>query len=159
MGYRDSFARAKFSSCIAVKNGARDNEFRNFKIYDTRYAINFVDFDDGFVGSGGDRDLNKGGDNNSFSNIYVDGANNVLVFSSKEIGLGATSNNNKFYNSTFKNVRSVPFISSQTTSGTSFSNCSFTNFPSAVLSEQDGNIAFPLSFSNCTFSNVAFNIP
>ncbi len=147
----------QYSSCITINNGAHHNTFKNITIKDTRAAITFIDFDDGFVGSGGDRDENQGGNYNTFINLDVDLANSITLFNSKEIGWSATSKNNEFLNSTFKNVSSIPFITFQTTSGTKFTNCIFQNIPSNVMTEGDPG-TLPIYFENCTFTNIGFSI-
>ncbi len=146
------------SSCIKIVNGAHDNFFKNINISDTRYAVAFVDFDDGYVGPGGDRDENQGGNNNVFEGLEITNANNILFFNSVEIGWGATSRNNQFFDSTFKNISSVPFVTKQTTSGTSFSNCSFINIPSSKLKDETGSSnKLPIAFNNCNFENIGFS--
>ncbi len=150
----------QYSSCITINNGAHHNTFNNITIKDTRYPVVFIDFDDGYVGPGGDRDENQGGHDNVFINMNVDQANSLILFNSKEIGWAATSADNVFQDCVFKNVSSIPFSTNMSTTGTKFINSNFENFLSGVLKNSNGNPnALPIEFENCNFINVGFQIP
>ena len=149
----------EFSSDIRVINGAHDNTFKNIYLEDCRYAINFHDFDDGFVGPGSDRDVTKGGDNNKFINVQVNKAKNIIGATSVEVGKYAYSNNNQFTNCSFNNISQAPFFSYQTMRNTSFTGCSFANIPDRIIKKEYLGGTIPLTFTDCTFSNIGFAIP
>ena len=151
--------RNQFSCILSVNNGAHDNTFKNIYISDSRYAIKFHDFDDGYVGIGGDRDKQEGGSNNKFIGILVNKAQNAVGATSNEIGAKAFSNNNEFIDCTFKNISSTPFFSYQKLTNTKFVNCKFENIPSKRMIDTEKGGSFPISFQNCTFSNIGFPRP
>ena len=151
--------RNQFSSCIRVINGAHDNVFKDIYIEDSRYAINFHDFNDGYTGPGGDRDEEAGGHNNKFINIEVNQAQNIIGATSPEVGTNATSNNNSFTNCTFNNISGSPIFSYMTMTNTTFSNCAFQNIPNKQLIISYNGGVFTSSFKSSTFINVNFPIP
>ena len=149
----------EFSSNIRVINGAHDNTFIGIHINDCRYAINFHDFDDGFVGPEGNLDALEGGSNNKFKNVVVSRAKNIIGATSPEVGPLAFSNNNEFTGCTFKDITMAPFFSYQTMKNTKFVNCSFSNIPSKVITKEYKGGSLPIRFENCTFTHVGFPIP
>ncbi|WP_026810765.1 CBM96 family carbohydrate-binding protein [Arenibacter latericius] len=153
-----STKRNQYTSCIRIANGAHDNTFRNIKITDSRYAINFIDYNDGYVGPGGDRDQQAGGHNNKFINLTVDKAQNIIGATSTVVGAKATVNNNSFTNCTFKNITGSPIFTYMTMNNTKFSNCVFQNIPNRnLIVTYKGGRFNSSSFLSSTYLNVGFS--
>ncbi len=150
---------SEYSSTIKISNGAHDNTFKNIDIENARFAVNFVDFDDGFSGSGANLDRNEGGQRNKFIGLKANNIKYIIGATSVEVGAAAFSNNNEFQNCSFSNVTREPFFSYQTMNGTKFTNCSFTNLPSNKMTELYNGGSFSASFPNCTFTNIGFPKP
>ena len=149
----------EFSSSIRVLNGAHHNTFTNINIENSRYAVGFIDLNDGFVGSGGDRDKNEGGHDNKFIGIKSKNTKNIVGVTSDVVGAAAFSNNNEFRNCTFDDVSDVPFYSYQDVNNTKFISCSFKNIPSSTMLKLFNGGTFPISFQSCSFSNIGFPQP
>ncbi len=149
----------EYSSNISINNGANNNTFENIYIKDSGRAIKFYEFDDGYVGEGGNRDLSQGGSNNKFINIQVNKAKNIIAAMSPRVGKSAFSNNNEFINCSFKNIYGTPFFSYQSMSNTKLVNCSFENIPNRQLVVSYRGGSMPLNFNGCSFLNVGFPIP
>lgn len=149
----------QFSCIISVMNGAHHNTFKDIYIEDTRYAIKFHDFDDGFKASDGDRDMQEGGHFNKFINIEVNKAQNAIAATSPDVGARAFSENNEFISCKFKNITSVPFFSYQTIRNTKIIDCSFEDIPYSKMVSLLSGGSFQLTFENCTFTNVGFSEP
>lgn len=151
----------EFSSGIRVINGAHHNTFRNIYIKDSRYPFNFHDFDDGFVGPGGDRDLAQGGNNNEFINVVTEGSNSLVFCNTLDTPLGqSTSSGNTWTNCTFSNASSVPFYSTHQTSNFRFIGCTFNNISGTTISQTENGVgSWNASYQNSTFNNVNFPIP
>lgn len=141
----------EFSSNIRVINGAHDNHFKNIYIEDSRWAINFHDFNDGYANPNGDRDKQEGGSNNLFENITINGAKNIIGATSEEVGAQAFSNNNVFRNCTFKNITGTPFFSYQRVTNTVLDGCKFENISIStdIIKGYNGG-SFEINFQNCT---------
>lgn len=149
---------SEHSSNIRVLNGAHDNIFKNINVQDALQVIGFVDLDDGYVGSGDDRDEVEGGHNNKFINITSSKTQSIIIATSTS-GASAFSNNNEFTNCSFSDVRGVPFVSYQDMNNTQFINSTFNNIPSNIMSKNFNQGSFPISFQNCTFTNIGFTNP
>jgi hypothetical protein len=150
---------SEFSSNIRIINGAHDNTFKDITIQDCRYAVEFHDFDDGFVAPDGDRDEEEGGSNNQFINIQVNTAKNIIGATSPVVGPLAFSDNNTFTGCSFTNITGNPFFSYQTVTNTRMIECSFTSIPGTVLITEYNGGSMQIDFENCVFTNVGFPIP
>ena len=151
---------SEFSSNISVNNGAHNNTFKNISLNDARYAISFHDYNDGYVGSGGNRDLTQGGSNNQFINVQVNKAKNIIAATSQGgVGKSAYSNNNEFTNCSFKDITGTPFFSYQTVSNTKLINCRLENVRNSQMIKEYSGGKIPLNLQGCSYVNVGFSIP
>ena len=151
--------KLQFSSCIRIINGAHDNVFKDIYIEDTRYAFNFHDFNDGYVGPDGDRDELAGGHNNKFINIEVNKGQNIIGATSPVVGTKATSKNNTFVDCTFRNITGSPIFSYMNMTNTTFTDCIFENIPNTSLIVSYKGGIFTANFESPTFKNVNFPDP
>ena len=83
-------------AAIAVNNGAHDNLFRNIRVRDVWTAISFRDYDDGYTGPGGDRDLEATGIDNRFVNLVIEHANRIVGVTAGDPSFAAETRGNHF---------------------------------------------------------------
>lgn len=129
-------------------------------IQDTWTAISWADYDDGYVGPGGDRDQVSMGYDNTFDNITIKNTNRIL-----NVGGGTNFNawakRNKFINCDFSDFNSVA-VTYYPTEDILFKNCKFKNGNKLVI-EAGGQYApysrFDVTWQNCTWTNVNFTPP
>ncbi len=145
------------SATINVRNGAHHNTFKNIYLEDVRYAVKFTDIDDGFVGSGGDRDAVEGGSYNTFTNIVAENTNTAVLWA-PGTNSSMFSNNNEFYDCTFTNTKFL-FYTASRNANTKFVNCLFDGSTYYRMTEEVNGFKLNASFQDCTFLNVNFPTP
>ncbi|TRZ45022.1 right-handed parallel beta-helix repeat-containing protein [Robertkochia solimangrovi] len=143
-------------SNIRIKNGANNNTFRNFYIRDVWCAISFSDDNDGYVGPGGDRDLENCGFSNNFVNIIVENAYRIVTFGSGKNT--SPVNNNKFYNCTFYNYQNAATIYNDNT-GNAFYNCAFEKLTTRHNFNTSNRKPMNITFDHCNFYDQQGSIP
>ncbi|VAW13077.1 Cytochrome c551/c552 [hydrothermal vent metagenome] len=151
---------SNWHAVMAIFNGANNNLIKNMYIQDTWTAISWADYDDGYVGPGGDRDQVSMGYDNTFDNITIKNTNRIL-----NVGGGTNFNawakRNKFINCDFSDFNSVA-VTYYPTEDILFKNCKFKNGNKLVI-EAGGQYApysrFDVTWQNCTWTNVNFTPP
>ncbi|GGW51743.1 hypothetical protein GCM10007383_38900 [Arenibacter certesii] len=145
---------------LSIFNGANNNLIKNLYIQDTWAAINWAEYNDGYVGPGGDRDQVSCGYDNTFDGITVKNTNRIL-----NVGGGtnytAAAKRNTFINSDFSNFRSLA-VTYYPTENIKFTNSKFSN-GQYFVTEAGGAYAryskFNVTYQNCTWVNNNFRAP
>ncbi len=158
--YGVNTSSGNWHSVMAIFNGANNNLIKNMYIQDTWAAISWADYDDGFVGPGGDRDEVSLGYDNTFDGIVVKNTNRLL-----NIGGGnqfaAAAKRNKLINCRVDNFEFVA-VTHYRTEGIVIQNCNFSNGRNLVV-EAIGQYLpyskFNVSWINNSWSNVSFTPP
>lgn len=151
---------SNWQAVMAIFNGANNNLIKNMYIQDTWAALYWGDYDDGFIGSGGDRDQVSLGYDNTFENIVVKNTNRML-----NIGGGnqfsASAKRNKLINCEATNFEYL-VVTYYRTEAITIQNSRFTNGRNLVI-ESQGQYApyskFNVNWINNTWNNVNFNPP
>lgn len=153
--YGEGTGSGDWSGRIFIANGAHDNLFKNIYIQDNFVGVVISDYDDGFVGAGGDRDLDEGGHNNTFENIVV---NNVSRFIESQGGNVSPSDGNTFKNITLYNVAYIAVIG-DTFTNVSFINCGVhTLTTGGIVTTGSGSITYATSTNN-KYYNTTETLP
>jgi len=140
---------------LVIFNGANNNLIKNVYIQDTWRAINWGDYNDGFVGPGGDRDEVSMGYDNTFDGIVVKNTHMIL-----NVGGGtnysAKASRNTLVNCDFSDFDFVAKTYYQT-EDILFQNCKFSN-GDRFVAEAQGQYApysrFNVTWQNCSWTNV-----
>ncbi len=151
---------SNWHAVLAIFNGANNNLIKNMYIQDTWAAISWGDYDDGFVGPGGDRDEVSMGYDNTFDGLVIQNTNRVL-----NVGGGtnfaASAERNTLQNFEVTNFNFVA-VTQLRTKDITIQNCRFINGQNLVV-ETDGQYApyskFNVRWINNTWSGVNFNPP
>lgn len=158
--YGVNTSSSNWHSVLAIFNGANNNLIKNMYIQDTWTAISWADYDDGFVGPGGDRDEVSLGYDNTFDGIVIKNTNRVL-----NIGGGnqfaAAAKRNKLINCRVDNFDFVA-VTHYRTENITIQNCSFTNGRNLVVEVADQYAPyshFNVNWINNNWSNVSFTPP
>ncbi|TRZ45023.1 choice-of-anchor Q domain-containing protein [Robertkochia solimangrovi] len=141
---------------IKIKNGANNNTFKNFYIENVWTAIAFSDDDDGFVGPGGDRDLENCGFDNTFVNIVINTAYRLVTF-----GSGAKTSpvhGNKFYNCTFYNYQNAATFYNENY-GNGFYNSTFEKGTSIYNFNAANSMSINMTVDHCNFYDMKGSVP
>jgi PKD repeat protein len=158
--YGVNTSSGNWHSVMAIFNGANNNLIKNMYIQDTWAAISWGDYDDGFVGPGGDRDEVSLGYDNTFDGIVIKNTDRVL-----NIGGGnqftAAAKRNKLINCRVDNFEFVA-VTHYLTEDIVIQNCSFSNGRNLVaegINQYAPYSKFNVSWINNTWSNVSFTPP
>ena len=146
----------QWDASMTIANGANNNLIKNLLIENTWAAVSWVDYDDGYVGQGGDRDQVSLGYNNTFENLTVRNTDRLINAGAGNY-IGAKSNGNKFINCNVSNFNSVAVAYFPVTN-ISFQNCSFNN-GQKLTTVVAPHGAFGVTWQSCTWSNVNFTPP
>lgn len=104
--YGTGTSSSQWASRIFVANGAQNNTFRNIFLKDVYCAIQIADYNDFYVGPGGDRDLARTMDNTVFENIVVENGQRFLETQFFNGGVNtAPGNGNIFRNISLYNIQ------------------------------------------------------
>ncbi|VAW13085.1 hypothetical protein MNBD_BACTEROID03-1252 [hydrothermal vent metagenome] len=151
---------SNWHAVMVIFNGANNNLIKNMYIQDTWRAIAWGDYDDGYVGPGGDRDEVSTGYDNTFDNITIRNTNRIL-----NVGGGTNFNawakRNTFVNCDFSDFGSVA-VTYYPTEDILFKNCKFNNGGKLVTEAKEQYAPysrFDVTWENCTWSNVGFTPP
>lgn len=158
--YGTNTSSSNWEAVMAVFNGANNNLIKNMYIQDTWAAIYWGDYNDGYVGPGGDRDEVSLGYDNTFEGIVVQNTNRFL-----NIGGGnqfaASAKRNKLINCQVTNFEFLA-VTYYRTEDITIQNSKFSNGINAVV-ESQGQYApysnFNVSWINNTWTNVSFTPP
>jgi len=145
---------------LVIFNGANNNLIKNVYIQDTWRAIAWGDYDDGYVGPGGDRDEVSLGYDNTFDGIIVKNTHMIL-----SVGGGtnyaAKASRNKLVNCEFSDFDFVAKTYYKT-EDILFKSCEFSNGDRFVAEGQNQYAPyshFDVEWENCSWANVNFTPP
>lgn len=158
--YGSGTTSSDWETRLIVFNGANNNTMKNIYIQDTWHAMAWADYDDGYVGPGGDRDAVSLGYDNTYQNITVKNTQTILNVGGAQ-NFSAKASRNKFINCNFSDFEDVARTYYKTENIT-FTGCSFTNGDRFVIEAQGANAPyskFNATFQNCSWSNVSFTPP
>ncbi len=145
---------------ILIANGANNNLIRRIDIQDTWAAIVLNDYDDGYVGPGGDRDLESLGFSNQFEDISITNTERMLNIGGGKV-LTVRAKDYSFTNCTVNNFNNVAVVYKAAENFT-FTNCTFTNGNNLyILAKQqfEPYSRFDVIWENCTWTDVGFTPP
>ena len=154
--YGQDTSAANWQARVLVANGANNNLIKNMLIQDTWSAISFSDYDDGYVGPGGDRDEVSMGNDNTFENITIKNTERIINAGAGNF-TGAKAERISFVNCNFSDFNSVAIIYFPM-ENTLFKNCNFKN-GNKLFVEAKSYSNFGVNWENCTWTNVNFSSP
>jgi hypothetical protein len=158
--YGVSTSALEWHARIGIFNGANNNNIKNVTIQDTWTAINWSDYDDGYVGPDGDRDEISCGYDNTFESLKIKNTNRIINIGEGSI-FSAKAKRNTIRNSYFENFNAV-VISNLGSEDIIFESCSFKTGNYLVVETKGIYQSYSkadITFNNCDWIDVNFTIP